>query len=83
MQNRYVADFGDFVKLSILRELIGEPPRMRLGVAWWAKVIDQHGELIELNENRSLLEWLVCECKSVVRRNLLADPDVCLRLACS
>jgi hypothetical protein len=35
MQNRYVADFGDYVKLAILRGLLGEHSRMRLGVAWW------------------------------------------------
>jgi len=32
MQHRYVGDFGDYVKLSILRDLSGG---MRLGVAWW------------------------------------------------
>ena len=32
MQNRYVGDIGDFVKLSILRTL---SPGYRLGVAWW------------------------------------------------
>src|ERR1700741_4400774 len=32
MQNRYVADIGDYVKLAILRALA---PGRRLGVAWW------------------------------------------------
>lgn len=32
MQNRYVADIGDYVKLAILRSLI---PGRSLGVAWW------------------------------------------------
>ncbi len=32
MQNRYVGDIGDFVKLGILRRLL---PGYRLGVAWW------------------------------------------------
>lgn len=32
MQNRYVGDFGDYVKLGILRAL---SPGYRLGVAWW------------------------------------------------
>jgi hypothetical protein len=32
MQNRYVGDIGDFVKLGILRKLM---PGYRLGVAWW------------------------------------------------
>jgi hypothetical protein len=42
VQNRYVADVGDFVKFSILRELIGEPPRMRVGVAWWLFPDEDH-----------------------------------------
>jgi len=42
MQNRYVADFGDYVKLSILRGLLGKPPRMRLGVAWWLFPNEHH-----------------------------------------
>jgi hypothetical protein len=32
MQNRYVGDIGDYVKLAILRALM---PSERLGVAWW------------------------------------------------
>jgi hypothetical protein len=32
MQNRYVGDIGDYVKLSILRAL---SPGYRLGIAWW------------------------------------------------
>ena len=32
MQDRYVGDFGDFVKLAILRAL---SPGKRLGVGWW------------------------------------------------
>src|SRR3954469_25385617 len=32
MQNRYVGDIGDYLKLSILRAL---SPGYRLGVAWW------------------------------------------------
>jgi hypothetical protein len=32
MQNKYVGDIGDYVKLAILREL---SPGKRLGVAWW------------------------------------------------
>jgi hypothetical protein len=32
MQNRYVGDIGDYVKLAILRALC---PGRRLGVAWW------------------------------------------------
>ncbi len=32
MQDRYVGDIGDYVKLSILRVIM---PRRRLGVAWW------------------------------------------------
>jgi hypothetical protein len=42
MQNRYVADFGDYVKLSILRALMGEPQRVRLGVAWWLFPDERH-----------------------------------------
>jgi hypothetical protein len=44
MQNRYVADFGDYVKLSILRSLIGEPQSVRLGVAWWLFPDERHNE---------------------------------------
>ena len=32
MQDRYVGDIRDFVKLSVLRALM---PGERLGVAWW------------------------------------------------
>ena len=32
MQDRYVGDMGDYVKLAILRALM---PGERLGVAWW------------------------------------------------
>lgn len=32
MQNRYVGDVGDYIKLAILRKLA---PGRRLGVAWW------------------------------------------------
>jgi hypothetical protein len=32
MQNRYVGDIGDYVKLAILRALL---PGRRVGVAWW------------------------------------------------
>ena len=32
MQNRYVGDIGDYLKLGILRAL---SPGYRLGVAWW------------------------------------------------
>jgi len=32
MQNRYVGDIGDYVKLAILRQLA---PGRRLGVTWW------------------------------------------------
>jgi hypothetical protein len=35
MQNRYVGDIGDYVKLAILRALSGGPSARRLGVAWW------------------------------------------------
>lgn len=32
MQDRYAGDFGDYVKLALLRALV---PRRTLGVAWW------------------------------------------------
>ena len=32
MQNRYVGDIGDYLKLGILRAL---SPGYHLGVAWW------------------------------------------------
>jgi hypothetical protein len=35
MQNRYVEDIGDYVKLAILRALSSRPSVRRLGVAWW------------------------------------------------
>jgi hypothetical protein len=39
MQNRYVADIGDYVKLAILRALA---PGRRLGVAWWLFPDENH-----------------------------------------
>jgi hypothetical protein len=39
MQNRYVGDIGDFVKLSILRALSSG---YRLGVAWWLYPDESH-----------------------------------------
>jgi hypothetical protein len=39
MQNRYVSDIGDYLKLGILRAL---SPRYRLGVAWWPYPDEDH-----------------------------------------
>ncbi len=39
MQDRYVGDVGDFVKLAILRAL---QPGHRLGVAWWLYPDERH-----------------------------------------
>jgi hypothetical protein len=39
MQNRYVADIGDYVKLAILRALA---PGRRLGVVWWLFADEDH-----------------------------------------
>ena len=39
MQNRYVGDIGDYLKLGILRAL---SPRHRLGVAWWLYTDESH-----------------------------------------
>ncbi len=39
MQNRYVADVGDYVKLAILRALA---PGRRLGVVWWLFPDEDH-----------------------------------------
>ena len=39
MQNRYVSDIGDYVKLGILRAL---SPGYRLGVAWWLYPDESH-----------------------------------------
>ena len=39
MQNRYVGDIGDYLKLGILRAL---PPGHRLGVAWWLYPDENH-----------------------------------------
>ncbi len=39
MQDRYVGDIGDFVKLAILRALM---PGRRLGVAWWLYPDETH-----------------------------------------
>src|ERR1700693_3777054 len=39
MQNRYVGDIGDYLKLGILR---GLSPGYRLGVAWWLYPDESH-----------------------------------------
>jgi hypothetical protein len=39
MQNRYVADIGDYVKFAILRALA---PGRKLGVVWWLFPNEQH-----------------------------------------
>src|SRR5215472_11846020 len=39
MQNRYVGDIGDYLKLGILRAL---SPGHRLGVAWWLRPDESH-----------------------------------------
>jgi hypothetical protein len=39
MQNRYVGDIGDYVKLAILRALM---PGRRLGVVWWLVPDENH-----------------------------------------
>jgi hypothetical protein len=41
MQNRYVGDIGDYLKLGILRAL---SPGYRLGVAWWLFPDECHNE---------------------------------------
>jgi hypothetical protein len=41
MQNRYVGDIGDYVKLGILRAL---SPGYRLGVAWWLHPDEYHNQ---------------------------------------
>ncbi len=41
MQNRYVGDIGDYVKLGILRAL---SPGHRLGVAWWLYPDEAHND---------------------------------------
>ena len=41
MQNRYVGDIGDYVKLSILRTL---SPGYHLGVAWWLYPDETHNK---------------------------------------
>jgi hypothetical protein len=41
MQNRYVGDIGDYVKLGILRAL---SPGHRLGVAWWLYPDEDHNK---------------------------------------
>jgi hypothetical protein len=41
MQNRYVGDIGDYVKLCILRALL---PAYRLGVAWWLYFDEDHNK---------------------------------------
>ena len=42
MQNRYVADIGDYVKFAILRALAHEPRERRVGVAWWLFPDENH-----------------------------------------
>lgn len=49
MQNRYVADIGDYVKLAILRALA---PGQHLGVVWWLFPDEAH------NKDGSLREYL-------------------------
>jgi hypothetical protein len=39
VQNRYVGDIGDYVKLAVLRKLA---PGRRLGVAWWLLPDESH-----------------------------------------
>jgi len=41
MQNRYVGDIGDYLKLAILRAL---SPKHRLGVAWWLFPDEDHNK---------------------------------------
>ena len=47
MQDRYVGDIGDYVKLALLRALSGfvdgcVDPQTRLGVAWWLTPDERH-----------------------------------------
>ena len=39
MQNRYVSDIGDYLKLGILR---ASSPGYRLGIAWWLYPDESH-----------------------------------------
>jgi hypothetical protein len=42
MQNRYVGDIGDYLKLGILRAL---SPGYRLGIAWWLYPDESHNRV--------------------------------------
>ena len=42
MQDRYVADIGDYVKFSILRALTRGCNALSRGVAWWLFPDEQH-----------------------------------------
>ena len=42
MQNPYVGDIGDYVKLAILRALAHGPHERRLGIAWWLFPDERH-----------------------------------------
>lgn len=72
MQNRYVGDIGDYVKLAILRALM---PKMHLGVAWWLYPDEGHNTdgrhityLDKSYEWRSFDTDLFDNLKSIVRR---------------
>jgi hypothetical protein len=72
VQNRYVGDIGDYVKLAILRALV---PGRRLGVAWWLFPDESHnrdgrhvGYLERSNEWRRFDPTLFDGLKQIIER---------------
>ncbi len=82
MQNRYVADIGDYVKLAVLRQL---SRGRRLGVAWWLFRDERHNNagghreyLIRPDEwrhfDRDVFDWLSRIDKENNRNVAALDP---------
>src|SRR5882672_11970115 len=57
MQNKYVGDIGDFVKLALLRKLL---PNYRLGLIWWLVADEQNkgdGRHVKYFEGNRSAHW--------------------------
>jgi hypothetical protein len=88
MQNRYVGDVGDFVKLAILRALVSEDGDRKLGIAWWLfpdeshNADGKHRAYLDQPGKWKLFDPVVFEALDQIRSreplNVVAIEEACL-----
>ena len=74
MQDRYVGDVGDYLKLGLLRWLTNATPALRLGVVWYRTPNEEH------NADGKHIAYLRSD-HSAARTLRPLDPDLYDRLS--